>query len=65
MTDVRCSDIQGKKFRCPIPIPMFRCSVMLNYAGDVGDRRRQLTIVSLLAGQREWWFGCAWKLLIT
>jgi len=26
-TDVRCSDIQAKKFRCPIP--MFSCSVML------------------------------------
>jgi len=48
------SDIQAKKFRCPIPILMFRCSVMLNYAGYVGDGRRQLTIVSCLAGRREW-----------
>jgi len=37
MTDVRCSDIQAKKFRCLIL--MFRCSVMLNYAGNVGDGR--------------------------
>jgi len=47
-TDVRCSDIQGKKFRCPILIPMFTCSVMLNYAGEAGDGRRQLTIISRL-----------------
>jgi len=42
-------DIQAKKFRYPIPIPM---SVMLNYAGEVGDgRRQQLTIVSRLDGR--------------
>jgi len=40
MSDV----IQAKKFRCPIPM-----SVMLSYAGEVGDgRRQQLTIVSRL-----------------
>ena len=49
-TDVRCSDMQAKKFRCPIPITM---SVVLNYAGEAGDGRRQLTIVSRLKG-REW-----------
>jgi len=49
MTDVRCSDIQAKKFRCPIP--MFHCSFMLNYGGDVGDGQQQLMIVSRLAGR--------------
>jgi len=44
----RTSDIQAKKFRCPIPIPM---SVMLNYAGEAGDGRRQLMIVSRLDGR--------------
>jgi len=30
---------------------MFICSVMRNYAGEAGDGRRQLTIVSRLAGR--------------
>ena len=34
-----------------IPIPMFSCSLMLNYAGEAGDSRRQLMIVSRLDGR--------------
>jgi len=48
-TDVRYSDVQVKKFRCPIP--MFNCSVMLNYTGEAGDVRWQRTIASRLAGR--------------
>ena len=44
----RCPMFRYSDEKIPIPIPM---SVMLNYAGEVGDgRRQQLTIVSRLDG---------------